>query len=255
MATRLESGMSAPSNSAPNNSVQSGNSQIGNSQSGKSQEWSEHEHISAPVQLEAEKLVDMVGNPELAKQAINAVEQQRKQSQGDSSVTNSPSSGEMPANRKQNTSAKISAAFLKSLTDLETCLATPVVAGELNEWVNNTLRACEKVRSYLLGDVGKIHEDLFKSIIREDVDLSAQVEKLRSVDAQICHADCDEVVTGLKELQNQSRSARQDEAKVAGAVEKVSERAKNFVVAARGQETAISAWLSEAFNRDLGSGD
>jgi len=215
----------------------------------ESADWSEHEHVSAQVQLEAEKLVDLVGTPELAKQAINIVErQQQRLSTGDSELSASLA-------KSRQASAKIAATFLKSLTDLETSLATPVVSGELTEWVTNALRDCERVKAILLRDVQNIHADLYSIILRENVDLSAQVEKLRAADAQIAHSDCDEVISSLNQIKRQARLARQDEAKLSGALANVIDLAMEFVIAARGQETAISAWLSEAFNRDLGSGD
>ena len=212
-------------------------------------EWSQHEHISTQAQLEAEKLVELVGTPELAKQAISVLEQSQQQSpNADSTLAKSLA-------KSRQASAEISAAFLKSLSDLETSLATPVVAGELTEWVTSVQGYCERVRSMLLGDVQKIHAELFSSILRQNVDLSAQVEKLRATDLQISHSDCDEILATLKQIQMDVRSAKKDEAKLSEAVPSLIKRAMEFVVAARGQETAISAWLSEAFNRDLGSGD
>jgi hypothetical protein len=37
-----------------------------------SEAWGEHEHVSPPVQVQAQKLLDEAGSPDLAKQAINA---------------------------------------------------------------------------------------------------------------------------------------------------------------------------------------
>lgn len=41
-------------------------------------EWKEHEHVAPAVQVEAEKLVERAGSPELAKQAIDEVSQQEE---------------------------------------------------------------------------------------------------------------------------------------------------------------------------------
>jgi hypothetical protein len=41
-------------------------------------EWKNHEHIAPPVQVEAEKLVESAGSPELAKQAIDASARQQE---------------------------------------------------------------------------------------------------------------------------------------------------------------------------------
>jgi hypothetical protein len=35
-------------------------------------EWIQHEHVAVPLQLEAQKLLDEAGSPDLAKQAIDA---------------------------------------------------------------------------------------------------------------------------------------------------------------------------------------
>ncbi len=211
--------------------------------------WSEHEHVSAQVQREAQKFVEMVGTPELAKQAISVVERlQQPASSGDSDRATALSDTQQATAQAVNT-------FLESLTALESSLATPVVSGELTEWVTNALRDCEQVKANLQSDWRRIHADLFKNILRENADLSAQVEKLRAVDDKISQVDCDEVISSLNQLLVRAQSAGQDEAKLAGVMEDVVKRAMKFVIAARGQETAIAAWLSEAFNRDLGSGD
>ncbi|MEX2173679.1 MAG: hypothetical protein WD872_04910 [Pirellulaceae bacterium] len=36
------------------------------------EKWSEHEHLSAPVQAQARKLIDEAGSPDLAKQALES---------------------------------------------------------------------------------------------------------------------------------------------------------------------------------------
>lgn len=252
MATKLESDNSLP-NASARSSESSEVASLSKTDSGKpeaqSAEWTQHEHTSTQVELEAKKLVDLAGNLELAKQAIKGTDRKEENSA-------SKDSGPAPATTNSRYSpAQLSHVFLKSLQDLETSLATPVVSGELTEWSTNALRACERVRSFLLGDVQKIHKELFSNILREDVDLAAQVEKLRTADARISHADCDEIISSLTTLQQRAQAVRQDEAKIADEVTDVTKRGMEFVMAARGQETAISAWLSEAFNRDLGSGD
>ena len=247
MNTNLDqiSGRSSTSNSTPNKAEFA---QL-NDPVTPSADWIEHEHVSAQVQLEAQKFVEMVGTPELAKQAISVVERlHQPASRGDSERATGLSDS-------QQATAQAVGSFLNSLTALESSLATPVVSGELTEWVTNALRDCEQVKANLQSDWRRIHADLFKNILRENADLSAQVEKLRAVDDKISQVDCDEVISSLNQLLVRAQSAGQDEAKLAGVMEDVVKRAMKFVIAARGQETAIAAWLSEAFNRDLGSGD
>ncbi len=233
-------------NSVPSTSTSQITEADPNSPSDPAQEasdWNSHEHVSEQVQLEAEKLVHMVGSPELAIHAINVVEQR---------TSNTPSAD---AEMESENANDRNATFLKALTDFETSLATPVVSGELTEWVTNSLRSCEQLGSILRDDLQRLHAELFARILRQDLDLSSQVEKLRATDNQLALVDCNEVTTRLEQLLGLARSVKQDEAKLASVTAEVVKLAMEFVVAARTQETVIATWFSEAFNRDLGSGD
>ena len=42
------------------------------SEANTSEAWGEHEHVAPPVQVQAQKLLDEAGSPDLAKHAINA---------------------------------------------------------------------------------------------------------------------------------------------------------------------------------------
>jgi hypothetical protein len=211
-------------------------------------DWNEHEHVSLQVQLEAEKLVQMVGTPELAKQAISVVEHRQLLSSMEGTDVST-------SQEKDHASAVKVSEFQKALANFETSLATPVVSGELTEWATNALKACEEVRRILLGDMQQIHAEQFTSILRDSVDLASQVEKLRAADTHISNLDCNDVVSDLRLLLSLARSVRQDEAKLTSLMADVVKRGMDFVVAARSQETSIVTWLSEAVNRDLGSGD
>lgn len=214
----------------------------------QSADWCTHEHVSAQVQLEAEKLVQLVGNAELAKHAISVVEQKQQSLPSDSKAS------KLLALNRHTSALKVST-FLTALSEFETLLATPIVAGELTEWVSNASRACEIVKNILCDDMQSIHAELYSSILRDNIVLSSQVEKLRATDFQISQVDCNEVISRLSQLLNLARTAQQDEARLALVTADVVTRAMEFVVSARSQETAIAVWLNEAVNRDLGSGD
>lgn len=205
-------------------------------------DWSEHEHVSAQVQLEAEKLVQLVGTPELAKYAISVVEQQQQHL-----LT------EGPDGRESLVDNRLATTFLKALTDFETSLATPVVSGELMDWAVNALQAGEEVTKLLVGRMQHTHADLFSSIKAENLDLVSQVD--RATDVQLSTVDCNDVVSGLTLLLGAARSAQQDEGKLSSLMADVVKRGMKFIVEARSQETRIATWTGEALNRDLGSGD
>ena len=54
----------------------------------QSAEWTEHEHVSEHVQLEAQKLVDLVGSSELARNAINVADQRQASMPAGDETTN-----------------------------------------------------------------------------------------------------------------------------------------------------------------------
>ena len=206
-------------------------------------DWHEHEHVSDQVQLEAQKLVDLVGSSELAKNAIDVVGQSQSASPGDSSTPAPP------------TTVKRNDQFLKALEDFETSLETPVMAGELTGWVTTVHRAFEHLGVLLRDDVQREHAALYATISRQDSELSSRVEKLRKTDEQLAIVDFVNVQSGLKQLRDRAESAEQDEAKTTLLRADVLKQALAFVIAARTQETALATWFGEAFNRDSGFGD
>lgn len=144
--------------------------------------------------------------------------------------------------------------FLKALEDFETSLETPLMSGELTDWVTTVQGACEHVGVLLRGDVQREHAALFATISREEPELSSQVEDLKATDQQLAHVDFGEVQLSLKRLQERAQSADQDEAKATLLTAEVVMQALAFVISARTQETTIATWFSESFNRDSGIG-
>lgn len=208
-----------------------------------SPDWNEHEHVSGQVQLQAQKLVHLTGSPELAKYAIGSIEQSESDTQGQSSLPASSTT----ANRNDE--------FLKALEDFETSLATPVMSGELIGWVTTVNQKCVRVGELLNGDVQRQHAALYTTITRQDSDLASRVAQLRANDQQLATVDFVNVQCGIQLLLDRAESAEQDESKASLLRAEVVKQALAFVISARTQETAIGTWLSEAFNRDSGSGD
>ena len=145
--------------------------------------------------------------------------------------------------------------FLKALEEFETSLETPSMSGDLTGWVATAQRACEQVGVLLRGDVQREHAALYATISREDPELSSRVEKLRATDEQLSLVDFGEVQFCLQRLLDRAQSVEQDEAKAKLLRAEVVKQALAFVISARTQETAISTWFSESFNRDSGFGD
>lgn len=208
----------------------------------QSTDWSEREHVSEQSQLAAQSLVDVAGSPEHARHAIDVVEQ----SQGGSTADGKA--------RASTTIVKRNEQFLKALEDFETSLESPLMSGELTDWVTRMQGACEHVGMLLRGDVQSEHAALFATISREEPELSGRVEQLRAADEQLSLVEFGNVQLSINQLLKSAKSAGKDEAKAALLSASVVESALAFVISARTQETAIATWFSEAFNRDSGIG-
>ncbi|MBC7967216.1 MAG: hypothetical protein H7Z17_14980 [Fuerstia sp.] len=209
----------------------------------ESADWTEHEHVSEHVQLEAQKLVHLVGSPELARNAID-VANQRQAALPSDDPTRAHSADVQPAD-----------SFKKALEDFETSLERPVISGELIDWVTTAIREHQRLGVFLREDVQLAHADLYATILREDTDLSSRVAELRVTDEQLLHIEFDKIALILSQLSDRAQASAQDEEKAEILRVEVVRQGLAFVISARTQETAIATWFSEAFNRDCGSGD
>jgi hypothetical protein len=210
-------------------------------QATQSANWSEREHVSEQSQVAAQSLVDAAGSPEHAKHAIDVVEQSQSDSPGGDSTQVLP------------TTIKRNDHFVQALEDLETSLETPLMSGDLTDWVTTVQVACEHLGVLLRGDVQREHAALYVTISREDPELASRVEKLRATDEQSL-VDFGNVQLSLKKLLDRAQSVEQDEAKAKLLSAEVVKQALAFVISARTQETTIATWFSESFNRDSGIG-
>lgn len=209
----------------------------------ESVDWTEHEHVSEHVQLEAQKLVHLVGSSELARNAIDVAEQRLAAVSSDDPTLASP------------TAVTQADSFKKALEDFETSLERPLISGELADWVTAAIRTHQQLGVLLREDVQLAHANLYATILREDTDLSSRVAELRATDEQLLHIEFDKIALILSQLSDRAQSSAQDEEKPEILRVEVIRLALAFVIGARTQETAITTWFSEAFNRDCGSGD
>ena len=206
-------------------------------------DWNEHEHVCEQVQLEARSLVDQAGSAGLAKLAIQVIEHQQGNSE-------SPGSGEQIASNENRQSP-----FLESLKNFETTLETPIISGELMNWAETTKHACEELGEILCNGLQDKHAELFARILKEDDEMGSRVESLRAIDKEIRDNDLVGVQQSLNLVMERASTVESHESKMTEQLHKTVEQALTFVIKARTQETAISTWFMEAFNRDRGVGD
>lgn len=209
----------------------------------ESADWTMHEHVSEHVQLEAQKLLHLVGSPELARNAIDVADQRQVAMPSDDAARAS-AEHDQPAD-----------SLKKALEDFETSLERPVLSGELMDWVTAAMRAHQHLGVLLREDVQHAHADLYAAILRQDTDLSSRVAELRATDEQLLGIEFDKIGLILRQLSDRVLSSAQDEERAEILRADTVRQALAFVISVRTQETAITTWFSEAFNRDCGSGD
>jgi len=78
---------------------------------------------------------------------------------------------------------------------------------------------------------------------------------LRATDEQLLHIEFDKIAQSLSQLHDRAQSSAQDELKAEILRVEVVRQGLAFIISARTQETAITTWFSEAFNRDCGTGE
>lgn len=145
-------------------------------------------------------------------------------------------------------------ALKTTLEQFETCLLTPVMAGELGAW-------CEEVRAAWGAAVAEVREhgrDLhprqYNQISKEDPELLPRTEKLSAEDAAI-EEDAEEFDRHLHRFAERAPKFEPDEEKVAEHLQALVDDGVALVTRIRKQEAAVQAWFVEAFTRDRGVAD
>jgi len=141
-----------------------------------------------------------------------------------------------------------------TLEKFETALLSPVISGELVEWIAAANEAMQELCRSMRRQFVAIHQKEFAEIARQDPELSNCVQQLQNEDATIAHElqHAQQRLTSLAEL---AEMAEPDELRVETLREQVVEQCVELVLHIRKQEAAAATWLTEAFQRDRGDVD
>ena len=142
----------------------------------------------------------------------------------------------------------------KALENLESCLETPVLPGELSSWVVNLEQSLLALEPLLARQLESVHAGDFAAILEEDTSLAARVETLRSTDQSLL-SEFVSVSQAAVQLAAKADCAESDEGACKDAVEQLIEAGIGFVIDVRKQESAIRTWVMEAYGRDRGAVD
>ena len=141
-----------------------------------------------------------------------------------------------------------------ALTTLETALGTPVMAGELGDWVQQVRKAFDDAIAALNGHLTLGHRVQFANIMQQDLELARRVEQLKAEDGAIARR-VTELTRELECLTAVSAAVGRHESRAQELADQFVNAALMFIARVRKQETAITSWLLEAYQRDQGPGD
>jgi hypothetical protein len=142
----------------------------------------------------------------------------------------------------------------EALGRLETALGTPVLSGELTDWVQSVQRALDGCVRALRGEFDYGHPQQYADILQQDLEIARQVEQLKEEDRAIL-ADVGRFGEELDHLAIVAKAVGRHESQAIEGANQVVQSGLMLVARVRKQQTAITTWLMEAYQRDQGTVD
>ena len=141
-----------------------------------------------------------------------------------------------------------------ALTAFETSVTTPVVSGELPDWVENVQKTWAEASSQVQRHLTEFHPRQYQQISQEDPALLNEIEKLKAEDDELLKlfSKLDQLVGRVAQ---HVPAVEPDEGKADSIVKTLVDEGIEFVTRVRKQEVAVQTWFVEAFNRERGGGD
>ena len=142
----------------------------------------------------------------------------------------------------------------ESLAKFETAILTPVVSGELKEWVRMATMACNEARNQLQSYRQAALNPQCAVIKEADPDLWPKIQQLTLEDDAIAQALAD-FRDNLASLAHRAAEVETHESKANNQRETVEAQGLALVLRIRKQLAAADTWFSESLLRDRGTGD
>jgi hypothetical protein len=142
----------------------------------------------------------------------------------------------------------------EALASFETSIATPIISGELPDWVDKIQKAWSEASAQVHYHVKHLHPRQYQEISNEDPALFQQIELLKAEDEAI-EQEREKLNQSVTRVATHVPKLEPDEAKANNYVQALIDEAMTFIMRARKQEVAVQTWYVEAFNRERGGGD
>jgi hypothetical protein len=145
-------------------------------------------------------------------------------------------------------------ALNEALAHLERALLTPVIPGELVEWVQVVEKASASLVTPLHEYIHSVLHQQYAEIAKADQELLFRVQQMIATDQGLLES-YQRFQDKVAELARLAPSAKKDENKVAVPLAAIEQEGTTLILAIRKQQAAASAWLGEALYRDRGPVD
>ncbi len=139
----------------------------------------------------------------------------------------------------------------QSMQHLEKALLSPVVSGELTEWVETVAQALREFGPAWVENIKNVVRPQYKQIARTDEDLLPRVEQMIQEEHQL-QEDLVEFENMLSDLATRAEDVDNDELKAMNHKTRVERDGVALLIRIKKQEAAASTWLQEALYRDRG---
>ncbi|MGE0609708.1 MAG: hypothetical protein AB7O62_21640 [Pirellulales bacterium] len=141
-----------------------------------------------------------------------------------------------------------------TMIDLEAALLTPVVAGELADWVASVQKAAATFNTDFVRCVRSDLHPKYREIAKTDNDLMSHVQQLLKTDHELFEAmaSFQDDAAALRQL---AEVAGQEEVRVVEYQQDLEKNGLNLIMRIKKQHVAVATWLDEAHCRDRGVGD
>lgn len=152
------------------------------------------------------------------------------------------------------TTMTINHALEETLAKVETALLSPVVSGELKEWLHNVREAAATFAVDWTRYLNTVLHMEYRQIVETDAELSSSVEKMIHTDQMLL----DQLAKFHEDLHALERRAEQlqwQETKLAADRQRLEDEGIKLIVQIKKQRAAAETWLAEAFYRDRGVKD
>lgn len=142
-------------------------------------------------------------------------------------------------------------AFRSVLEHVEIAAGTPLVSGEMENWLHELDRGLTELHSSFAEQVRESHAPQLGSIKREDPEMFRHVETLQAEDTTI-RESIGMLLARAGVLKPMVQRIEPDEKRAELALQELGEQTVQLVARIRKQEVALRTWLQEAFTRDRG---